>query len=777
MKVDTIQTSFSAGEIGPSLFGRTDIAQYANACQIVENFIVKTTGAVISTPGTTYIQTVSNNTLRTRLIKFVFNKTDAYVIEMGKNYFRFYTNQGIVITTGTTPFVLAHIYSDTEIFDVTYTQINDVMYFAHPDYPPQQMTRNAAASWTISGLAFVGGPFRDNYVPPSASPTTITESTIKLDPAGANSNAGTVVNITVTPTNASLWTLSTGTLGHKFTYWKVNGRKSNNTNSSTLLEEDGYVQLTDIINSYTATATVIKAIRNLDATTNWAEGAWSSVRGYPGAVVLHGQRLFFGKNDSEPQKVWGSRVFNFEDFALDTEADDDGLNLGLASSESNEILWLASAKSLIAGTFGGTFIINSGGTDTITPDNVQASEQTGFGVSSVPPKKLGNFLYYVQRFGKRLRELFFDFDTDSYKAVDKTVLAPHILGDGIVDMDAAQNPEPIMYCVLTSGTLATMTREVDQDMTAWARQTTAGTYSSIAIIPSQTGLYDEVWVIVERWINGAQKRYIELFDNIEVPAQQFDCNYLHSSLTYDAYDSTSTSNVTISLSASTGSVTLTSSSAYFNGAMINKRLRAIDGARNTIGEGTITATASTTSITLSITTTFTALSYAAGLWGTSVASVSGLDHLETETVGILADGQTESLTRTIASGAVTLGSNYFVIKVGLSYDQLLYTLPKEAAAERGTAQGKWQRFNEIFLKVNRSTQGFKYGVDASNLDDVNTAFTPSVTTLYTGVLPPQGGGIGMRGGYFRGAQIYIKNSNPLPIELLSIVGTLETQEK
>ena len=60
---------------------------------------------------------------------------------------------------------------------------------------------------------------------------------------------------------------------------------------------------------------------------------------------------------------------------------------------------------------------------------------------------------------------------------------------------------------------------------------------------------------------------------------------------------------------------------------------------------------------------------------------------------------------------------------------------------------------------------------------MNLAITPTVTTLYTGILPPQGGGIAMRGGYKRGAQVYIKNSNPLPIELLSIMGSLDTNDK
>ena len=672
------------------------------------------------------------------------------------------TAANIASLYSTSPYQITTVFTENEVFDVHYAQLNDVIWLSHPNHPPQKLVRTSANEWAIADHAFIGGPFLDS--------NTVTSTTLSV-----SATLGTI-NLTAA-TGKVVFTRSGSTLGHHNAYWAVGGLSL--TNSTTDLEETGYVKITHVINSYTATATVIKSLKALTATDNWAEGAWSAVRGYPSRVILQGNRLWYGRTNHEPQKEWGSRVFAYDDFALDTEADDDGLNLGLSSNESNEIQWLSAGKSLLAGTFGGVFVTNSGSTEPVTPNNVTASEEIGLGGEDLMPKKVGNFLYYVQRFGKKLRELFYNFELDAYKSVDRTILAPHILGDGVVDMDVQNNPETIFYCVLTSGTLATLTREIDQEVSGWARQTTSGTYSSVAVIPSQSANYDEAWVIVERFINGNKRKYVEYFENIEVPTRQDQCLYLHSALTYDAYESTSSSNVTISLSASSGSITLTASTAYFSGGMINKRLRVINNslAGTTVGEGVVTATASTTSITLSITTTFNALSYVAGLWGVSVSTISGLDHLAGKTLGILADGITESLTRTVASGAVTLGSNYFVISAGLSYDQLLFTLPKEAAAQRGTAQAKWQRYSEIAFKVNRSTQNFKYGPDASNLDDINLAITPTVTSLYTGILPPQGGGIAMRGGYKRGAQVYIKNTQPLPIEILNIIGALDTNEK
>lgn len=772
MKIDFIQTSFVGGEFGTSLYGRTDVAQYANACAIVENFLIRPYGPVISAPGTKYINTVSTSTVRTRLIPFIFNRADSYVIEMGPLYFRFFTNQGIVVTTGTTPFHLAHSYTESEIWDVQFTQLNDVIYMAHPDHKPQKLIRKAAASWTIEDFAWIGGPFLDTNitdlsVTPTASPIKIT----------ASATLGTI-NITVSPTNSNLFTVSGSTVGHNGAYWMIGGLSAD-TIATTGLKEIGYVKITNVVNSYTATATVIKALKATTATEEWAEGAWSAVRGYPGSVCFHERRLWFGRTAKEPQKIWGSKTFEYDNFALDEQNDDDGLNLGLAANESNEIQWLMSTKNLLAGTFGGAFIINSGSTSPITPENANASEEVGYGSNAVAPKKINNFLYYVQRFGKKLREIFYNFELDAYKAVDKTILSPHILGNGVLDMAVQQNPDSLLYCVLTSGTLAVMTRETDQEVTSWSRLITDGTYSSVAIIPSQSYFYDEVWVIVERWINGAQKKYIEVFDNIEPPDRQDHCNYLHASLMYSAYDSATASGSTlsISLSATAGTCTVTASGAAFVAGQVGRRIRAIDENGNTLGEGRIATVVSNSACTIAITYAFSASSYAATRWGISVAEVSGLDHLEAKDVSVLADGGTDKPVKTVSAGAITLSYDYFVVNAGLPYDQIIKTLPKELGSQRGTSQGKKQKINEVAFKLNRSHTGFYVGGSSSELDragsrDPSTLMgTPE--PLLTGTLA----NISFRDDYQYGSVIYIKNSDPLPMEILNIIGTLDTFDK
>ncbi len=785
-KADWIQTSFAGGEFGPSLHGRTDIVQYANACQIVENFLCRPYGSAISTPGTRYVATVSDSTLKTRLIKFIFNRSDAYTIEMGRHYFRFYTNGGIVITTGTTPFQLAHVYDEDEIFDVQFTQLNDVIWLTHKDHPPQRLIRSAAASWVISDFAFIGGPFLDENV----TTTTITPS----------ATTGTV-NLTA---STGIFTVSSGsTKGHVDSYWAIGGLAQ--TKVTTGLQEIGYVKITHVIDTFTATATVIKNLKAPTATVIWSEGAWNAVRGFPARVAFHERRLTFARTNHEPQKVWGSKVFIYDDFALDTGADDDGLNIALASNESNEIKWLASVKSLIAGTFGGAFIINSQSTEPLTPANASARGEVNFGTEDIAPKGIGNFIYYVQRFGQKLRELFYFWDLDTYKARDATIHSPHILNDGILDMDYQQNPDSILYCVLTNGTLATMTREVDQEVQAWARQTTTGTYSSIAVIPSQTKPYDEVWVIVERWVNNVQKRYVEVFEDIVVPERQDLCLYLHSALTYSAFETSSSSAATISLSATTGTgVTLTTSTAYFVAADVGQRIRAINTQSGIIlGEVLITAYTSGTVVVGTVKFNFDALTYPAGEWGLSVQTISGLSHLEAMTVSVLADGGTDKPAKTVTGGVIQLAYDYFVVSVGLPYDQIIYTLPKEAGSARGTSQGKIQKINEVAFKVNRSHKGFLVGGTESELDVVSYIEQTTQEILYTGTIPNPDfvlkrvsfrdpttllglpevlftgviPNISFRDDYRYGSQVYIKNEDPLPLELLSIIAMMETYDK
>jgi hypothetical protein len=760
-KVDVIKTSFAGGQFGASLLGRTDVAQYDTACDVVQNMLVRPFGSVISTPGTWLIEECKMSGLGTdstvRLIPFIFNQTDAYVIEMGDKYFRFFTDRGGVVGTGSTLYEISHVFDEDELFDVQHTQLNDLVWMTHKNHRPQLLTRSAAASWSIADFAFLGGPFLDDNL----TDITITPS----DTAGT-------ITLTLSATTSTIQFIpssSSTNLGHIGSQWKVG--------TLSTIGVQGYVEITTCSSSTVATG-IVKQPLSAGATKVWAEGAWSDYRGWPARVIFHDGRLWFARTDHEPQGVWGSHIYTYDDFSLNEQDDDEGINIKLFSNESNEIQWLASGRSLIAGTYGGAFIIKGASEDVITPTTVTATQEISWGTENILPKRIGNFFYYIQRFKKKIRELFYFWDNDSYKAMDKTIYCPEITQDGVVDMAYQEIPDTILYCVTTNGTIATLTREVDHEVQGWSEQTTDGYYESVCVIPSQSFKHDEVYVVVRREIDGVTKRYIELFENIEVPDRQDKCLYLHSALEYDAYEDTSSSTVNLSLSATSGTLaTITCSTAYFSADDEGNRIRAIDSDGATVGEAVVVSYASTTVVTAKIVYDFDSLTYSGGEWGVSVEALSGLDHLEGETVKVLADGGTDKPDKVVSSGTIDLEYNYFVIMTGLPYTQKLSTLPFEAGSSRGTAQGKIQRINQVMLKVNRSYKGFSLGGTEDLAERISwrepTTLLGTPEQLYTGILS----NINFRDDYRYGAQIVIVNDEPLPIELLSIMCMLDTQDK
>ncbi len=96
-RVSQIKTNWTAGEISKDLFGRVDIAKYANGAETLENFIVQPHGGITRRPGTRFVKEVKTSSAKTRLIPFEFSTTQAYVIEFGNLYVRFYKDQGSIL--------------------------------------------------------------------------------------------------------------------------------------------------------------------------------------------------------------------------------------------------------------------------------------------------------------------------------------------------------------------------------------------------------------------------------------------------------------------------------------------------------------------------------------------------------------------------------------------------------------------------------------------------------------------------------------------------------
>ena len=119
------QLSFSGGEIAPALYARVDMVKYATGLKKCENFMVMRHGGVTNRPGTKFVAEVKDSSKAVRLIPFVFNNTQTYVLEFGDLYMRVHRNgaqeleatKTITAATQASPCVItstAHGYLDGE---------------------------------------------------------------------------------------------------------------------------------------------------------------------------------------------------------------------------------------------------------------------------------------------------------------------------------------------------------------------------------------------------------------------------------------------------------------------------------------------------------------------------------------------------------------------------------------------------------------------------------------------------------------------------------------
>jgi hypothetical protein len=109
MSLRTLSRSFAGGEIAPELYGRVDLTKFQTGLAECKNFIVLPHGPVANRPGTEFIHATKSAANFTRLIPFSYSTTQTYVLEFGDYYVRFHTSGGTLLTGTVTAWVTATV--------------------------------------------------------------------------------------------------------------------------------------------------------------------------------------------------------------------------------------------------------------------------------------------------------------------------------------------------------------------------------------------------------------------------------------------------------------------------------------------------------------------------------------------------------------------------------------------------------------------------------------------------------------------------------------------
>lgn len=162
-KVVYNQTNFSAGEITPNMKGRVDVARYQNGAETIENGIPTVHGGVKRRGGLRYLaETKLSGQRRFRLMRYVFNVDQAYMLEFGHLYLRVFTADGAqVLDSALNPIELVSPYTEDQLFDITRKQGGDTMFLMHQEVPTYRLRRSGADGWSLQPVAWVVQPFAE----------------------------------------------------------------------------------------------------------------------------------------------------------------------------------------------------------------------------------------------------------------------------------------------------------------------------------------------------------------------------------------------------------------------------------------------------------------------------------------------------------------------------------------------------------------------------------------------------------------------------------------
>ncbi|WP_272962326.1 hypothetical protein [Alcanivorax jadensis] len=152
------QVSFASGELSPRLLGRVDISRWQSGLSTCRNFIPRPYGGIENRPGFQFLQECEDSDTASRLLPFQFSTVQTYVLELGDGTMRFYKDGGIILDGGL-PLVITTPWSESEIFDLKYTQSADVMYFVHIGHPPMMLRRTAVDEFELVQYEAELGPF------------------------------------------------------------------------------------------------------------------------------------------------------------------------------------------------------------------------------------------------------------------------------------------------------------------------------------------------------------------------------------------------------------------------------------------------------------------------------------------------------------------------------------------------------------------------------------------------------------------------------------------
>jgi hypothetical protein len=450
---------------------------------------------------------------------------------------------------------------------------------------------------------------------------------------------------------------------------------------------------------------------SLRGTTNWAEGAWSGVQGWPNSVAFHEGRLGWFSAAQFPMAL--SQSNNYTGFAsidmFGESLGDAGVILqSFGEGPADRVNFALGLQRLLLGREESIASVRSSSFDApLTPTDCAIKNCSDQGATRLPAVTAGKRGIYAGT-GGRVYELAFAPQEADYGERDLTRLNTEIGIPGFVDVALARQTDRTLYLPRGDGMAACLLYDPGDEVEAWWRLMTLGIIENVRRLPNydNTGPDDYTYFVVKRTVNGSTKRFIEKM------AQRTDCIGGLSNQQLDSayvYSGVAVSSITISWLPST------TVSVWADGAFIGTGTTDGSGILSPLPDGL-----AHTSIVAGLTGgTFT---YS----GAEASVITGLDAYDLLPGEFFADQQPSGRmirigTLTPSGGSVTLPNGIQSANVvGFFGYQAPFMSAKLAyGAQRGSALTQKKRIDHIGLAgFDMSAVGLQFGQRFDRLDSL-----------------------------------------------------------
>jgi hypothetical protein len=245
------------------------------------------------------------------------------------------------------------------------------------------------------------------------------------------------------------------------------------------------------------------------ATTEWYEQSYSDIRGYPGAVVFHEGRLWFGGTTSQPDHIWASKSNYFFNFDVGSGADDDAIDIGSNFGEFSQIRHLVSNRDLQIFSASNESYIPAFSERPITPSNVQIKRQTPFGSSFARPQAFDGATIYTQASGKMLGSYVYSEVEQAYNTQNVSQTAGHLMLNPVQSTSIKggfDRAESYMFMINPEGSMSVFYSSRGDQKAGWMLWDTPGEFHSVCALDRQL-----FCVAVRDKGDGTDRYYLEEF--------------------------------------------------------------------------------------------------------------------------------------------------------------------------------------------------------------------------------------------------------------------------